>query len=39
MHSEVAGLQRLVKMIEAREAQSKAIVENVEQEWRPSTNA
>ena len=31
--SEVAGLRRLIEMIEAREAQSKAIVENVEQEW------
>jgi nucleoprotein TPR len=31
--SEVAGLRRLIEMVEAREAQSKAIVENVEQEW------
>jgi nucleoprotein TPR len=31
--SEVAGLQRLIEMVEAREAQSKVIVENVEQEW------
>ena len=31
--SEVAGLRRLIAMVEAREAQSKAIVENVEQEW------
>ena len=31
--SEVAGLRRLIEMVEALEAQSKAIVENVEQEW------
>jgi len=31
--SEVAGLWRLIEMVEAREAQSKAIVENVKQEW------
>ena len=31
--SEAAGLRRLIEMVEAREAQSKAIVENVEQEW------
>jgi len=31
--NEVAGLRRLVEMVEAREAQSKAIVKNVEQEW------
>jgi nucleoprotein TPR len=31
--SEVTGLRRLIEMIESREAQSKAIVENVEQEW------
>ncbi|KAF8265884.1 hypothetical protein EI94DRAFT_1734451 [Lactarius quietus] len=31
--SEVAGLRRLIEMVEAREAQSKAIVENVEEEW------
>ncbi|KAH8980106.1 hypothetical protein EDB92DRAFT_1901586 [Lactarius akahatsu] len=31
--TEVAGLRRLIEMVEAREAQSKAIVENVEQEW------
>ena len=31
--SEVAGLRRLIEMVEAREAQSKTIVENVEQEW------
>lgn len=31
--SEVAGLRRLIEMVEAREAQSRAIVENVEQEW------
>ena len=31
--SEVAGLRRLIEMVESREAQSKAIVENVEQEW------
>jgi nucleoprotein TPR len=31
--SEVAGLRRLIEMVEAREIQSKAIVENVEQEW------
>jgi nucleoprotein TPR len=31
--SEVAGLRRLIEVVEAREAQSKAIVENVEEEW------
>src|SRR6266436_5662745 len=31
--SKAAGLQQLIKMIEAREAQSKVIVENIEQEW------
>jgi nucleoprotein TPR len=31
--SEAAGLRRLIEMVEAREAQSKDIVENVEQEW------
>jgi nucleoprotein TPR len=31
--NEIAGLRRLIEMVEAREAQSKAIVENVEQEW------
>jgi hypothetical protein len=31
--NEVAALRRLVEMVEAREAKSKAIVENVEQEW------
>ncbi|KAH9009576.1 hypothetical protein EDB84DRAFT_1571134 [Lactarius hengduanensis] len=37
--SEVAGLRRLIEMVEAREAQSKAIVENVEQSGRPSMSA
>lgn len=31
--SEAAGLRRLVEMMEEREAQSKAIVENIEKEW------
>ena len=31
--SEVAGLRRLIEMVENRGAQSKVIVENVEQEW------
>ncbi|KAI0260660.1 hypothetical protein BC834DRAFT_925773 [Gloeopeniophorella convolvens] len=30
---EVAGLRRLVELVEAREAQSKAIVDGVESEW------
>jgi nucleoprotein TPR len=33
---EVAGLRRVIEMAEAREAQSKVIVKNVEQEWRPA---
>ncbi|GJE88476.1 hypothetical protein PsYK624_045590 [Phanerochaete sordida] len=31
--SEAAGLKRLVEMMEEREAQAKAIVENIENEW------
>ena len=31
--SEAAGLKRLVEMMEEREAQAKAIVENIEKEW------
>ncbi|KAI0087040.1 hypothetical protein BDY19DRAFT_324018 [Irpex rosettiformis] len=31
--SEAAGLKRLVEMMEDREAQAKAIVENIEKEW------